>query len=281
MNDLIQNPYGNANKPANNMASTMALVESERAIQEVQAAMTIAKKFPRNEQAATDQILLACCRENLANSALYTYVKGGQEITGPSIRLAEAIAQQWGNLQYGIRELSNENGVSEVETFCWDMEKNTKQVKVFKVEHKRFTRAGTKPLTDPREIYETIANNGARRLRACILGVIPGDVVEIAVQQCELTQANNVEVTNETIKKMIESFAAFGVTQADIEQRIGRHADAINAPIMITLRKIYHSLKDGMSKPGDWFKNNQIAEEKTSDLNETLKNKTQNKKGEQ
>ena len=42
------------------------------------------------------------------------------------------LAQNWGNIQYGIRELSSENGESTVEAFAWDVETNTRQTKVFR-----------------------------------------------------------------------------------------------------------------------------------------------------
>ena len=74
-------------------APNAALVETEsaRAIQEVQAALVIGKKFPRDEKAALDRILNACTREGLAKGALYTYARGGADISGPAIRLAESL----------------------------------------------------------------------------------------------------------------------------------------------------------------------------------------------
>ena len=80
----------------------------------------------------------------LAQSAVYSYARGGSSVTGPSIRLAEMLAQNWGNIQYGIRELSSENGESTVEAFAWDVETNTRQTKVFQVPHIRYTRNGSK-----------------------------------------------------------------------------------------------------------------------------------------
>lgn len=265
----IENPFGKQVQAASS-GSALVATESERAIQEVQAAMVIAKRFPRNTMEAMDRIINACTRESLAAGALYSYPRGGQEITGPSIRLAEAMAQEWGNIQFGIRELSSENGASTVEAFAWDVETNTRQVKVFQVPHTRHTRQGTKRLTDPRDIYELVANQGARRLRACILGVIPGDVTEAAVRQCELTQENTIEVTPESVKKMVEYFGKFGVTKELIEKRLGKHLEAINAPQMLNLKKIAQSLNDGMSKPSDWFDLDEVVETekpKTSDLN--------------
>lgn len=275
-----ENPFSNqaVGVPSNN---ALAEAESQRAIQEVQAAMVIAKKFPRDPVQAMDRILNACTRPTLAASALYSYPRGGQEITGPSIRLAEAMAQEWGNMQFGIRELSAQNGISTVEAFAWDVETNTRQVKTFKVSHQRYSKAkGLTALTDPRDIYEHIANQGARRLRACILGVIPGDVTEAAVQQCGVTQSANVEVTAETIQKMLDSFKdEFGVTTEMIQQRIQKRPEAINAPQMLSLKKIFQSMRDGMSKPADWFEmGDDQTGGKVNDLNEQLADKPANKK---
>lgn len=227
--------------------------EGQRAIQEVQAAMVIAKRFPRDVKAALDRILNSCTRTSLAEQALYTYSRGGTDISGPSIRLAEAVAQQWGNLQFGIRELEQRDGESTVEAFAWDLETNTRQVKVFQVRHERHTRKGKTTLEDPRDIYELVANQGARRLRACILGVIPGDVIDEAVRQCDATLSASADTSPEAQKKIIDAFAAYKVTKAQIEKRIQRRIDAITPAQVISLRKILLSMRDGMSGPEDWF----------------------------
>ena len=228
--------------------------EGQRAIQEVQAAMTIAKRFPRNVKDSLDRILNSCTRTSLAEQALYTYSRGGSDISGPSIRLAEAVAQQWGNLQFGIRELEQRNGESTVEAFAWDLETNTRQVKVFQVPHTRSTRSkGNTALSDPRDIYELVANQGARRLRACILGVIPGDVIDEAVRQCDATLSASADTSPEAQKRIVDSFAAYKVTKAQIEKRIQRRIDAITPAQVISLRKILISMRDGMSGPEDWF----------------------------
>lgn len=227
--------------------------EGQRAIQEVQAAMIIAKRFPRDVKAALDRILNSCTRVTLAEQAVYTYSRGGTDISGPSIRLAEAVAQQWGNLQFGIRELEQRDGESTVEAFAWDLETNTRQVKVFQVPHERHTRQGAKALTDPRDIYELVANQGARRLRACILGVIPGDVVDEAVKQCDATLSASADNSADAQKKIVEAFAVYRVSKDQIEKRIQRRISAITPAQVVQLRKILLSMRDGMSGPEDWF----------------------------
>jgi len=248
-------------------------VENQRAMAEVQGAIILAKKFPRDQKEAMDRILIACQRSGLAEQALYSYSRGGTEITGESIRLAEAMAQNWGNVQYGIRELEQRNGESTVEAFCWDMETNVRQTRTFQVKHERYTKSyGNKKLEDPRDIYEMTANQGARRLRACILGIIPGDIKESAVSQCEQTLKAKADTSADALKKLVEKFADLKVTKEQIEKRIQRRLDTITPAQLINLRKVYNSMKDGMSGPADWFEVAEAkADEKKPDLKEKLK----------
>src|SRR5574343_475182 len=234
-------------------ATSLLDVSATREMAEVQASIVVAKKFPRNELECADRILIACQRPTLAETAIYAYSRGGSEISGPSIRLAEAIAQNWQNIQYGIRELDQRNGESTVEAYAWDLQTNTRQSKVFQVRHIRHTRKGRYDLEDPRDIYELVANQGARRLRACILGIIPGDVVEAAVKQCEETLRSSADTSPESIRKMVDAFATFGVSKEQVERRIQRRLESITPAQVIVLRKIYNSLKDGRSAPADWF----------------------------
>lgn len=253
----VANPFAAKDVAKQNAVSDAS---SAREVAEVQAAMAIAKRFPRDQRDAMDRILNMCTRPSLAESALYSYSRGGSDITGPSIRLAEAMAQAWGNMQFGIRELSQDGASSTVEAFAWDIETNTRQTKVFQVPHVRHTRNGVKALTDPRDIYENVANNGARRLRACILGVIPGDVTEAAVRQSEETLNASADTSPAGTKKMVEAFAAFGVTREQIEKKIQSRLEAIRPAQVVSLKKIYASIRDGMSKAGDWFESAEAVE---------------------
>lgn len=255
MNDIavIENPLAGSvvTRPAASGAA--ATTDQQRAIAEVQAAMVIARANPRDERGAIDRILNACQRQRLAEQAVYTYARGGSDISGPSIRLAEAIAQSWGNIQFGMRELEQRNGESAVQAFAWDVETNVRREITFSVKHERHTRRGATRLTDPRDIYELMANQGARRVRACILAIIPGDVVEVAVEQCEATMKAKADTSPEAQQKIVVAFLEFGVVQQQIEQRIQRRLDAIQPAQIVALKKIYASLRDGMSTVADWF----------------------------
>lgn len=253
MNDPTHNPFSGELQPMSATGGAIVQIEQQRAIAEVQAAMMIARANPRDQRKAMDRVLNACTRPSLAEAAVYSYAKGGSNVSGPSIRLAEAIAQNWGNMQFGMRELSQANGESTVQAYAWDVETNTRREITFQVPHERHTKRGVSTITDPREVYELVANQGARRLRACILSVIPGDVTEAAVAQCEATMHSRADITPEAISRLVQAFSQLGVTKEQIEVRIQRRLDAIQPAQVVSLRKIYASIKDGMSSPEEWF----------------------------
>lgn len=97
----------------------------------------------------------------------------------------------------------------------------------FQVRHWRDTKQGGYQLTDERDIYEIISNNGARRKRAAMLTVIPGDVVEAAVEQCEETLRATADTSPDALLRMVEAFEQFDVTREQIEKRIQRRIEAI------------------------------------------------------
>lgn len=255
MNDII-NPFESQRGIALN---ALAHTDIQRAVAEVQASLIAARAAPRDPVAAMDKILNAFTRPSLAEVSQYQYSKGGSDVSGPSIRSAEAIAQQWGNIQFGFREISRGVGAdgvgySEVEAFAWDVENNTRRPTTFRVRHWRDKKNNKGyAITDEREIYELTANMAQRRVRACILAVIPGDVVESAMRQADVTLKASADTSQEAIKKMLSAFAEFGVSKEQIEARIQRRIDSIQPAQVVGLRKVYASLCDGMSTVEDWF----------------------------
>lgn len=237
----------------NRQDKTMVEVAESRAQHDVQAAYVIAQRFPRNQMECYSAIMDACKRPFLAEQAMYAYPRGGSLVTGPSIRLAEAMAQAWRNIDCGVREISQTNGVSIAEAYAIDLQTNTRVTKVFYVKHERHTKKGISKLNDPRDIYELVANQGARRLRACILAILPGDVVEAAVERCKKTLESSEVPLTEQIRKMVTAFDELGVKVEHLEKRLGHKLEATIPQEIVTLKGIYKSLKDGMANREDFF----------------------------
>lgn len=258
MNQVVENPFsGNAGQVAPQESIGHKQVQS-REMAETQAKYMMAQHFPRDVIGNMDKILNAFTRPNLAEKSQYQFARGGSDIVGPSIRAAEAIAQQWGNMEFGFRELSRSIGAdgvpySDVEAFAVDLENRNRRPLQFIVKHWRDTKKGGYQLTDERDIYELIANQAQRRVRACILAMIPGDVIDGAMQQAEVTLRTKADTSMEAMNKMVDAFAPFGVTKEHIEKRIQRRLDSIQPAQVVMLKRIYASLRDDMSTPADWF----------------------------
>lgn len=235
--------------------SVTAEMVTSRQTQEVQGQIIMAKRFPRDEIAARNRILTACQRKRLAEQAEYEYQRGTSKVTGVSIRLAESMAQNWGNLDFGFVELEQRNGESQVMAYCWDLETNTRQTKIFSVPHVRETKKGNYSLTKPRDIYEQVANQAARRVRACILGIIPGDVVEEAIEQCHKTLLGNDDAPLiDRIKKCVQvAEKEYQIPQESLEKYIGCKAEAFSTNDLIRLNRVFNSIKDGMAKREEIF----------------------------
>lgn len=263
-----ENPFA-IGRPTN-INEGAVTIESSRAVAEAQGKLIIAKKFPRNEVEAYTKAMKACQRKSLAEKATYSYPRSGSTISGPSIRLAEELARCWGNIDFGIKELSQKEGESEMQAYCWDMETNTISSQTFVVAHVRDSKNGSQKLTTQRDIYENNANMAGRRLRARILAVLPPDLVEAAVIECKKTLAGNSDVPIEDrIKKMAVAFEKFGVKPATIEKRLGRKLDTMTTEDLSEYIGIYNSLKDGNSVVSDWF-DVKLNSNRAKDLTEKL-----------
>jgi hypothetical protein len=75
----------------------------------------------------------------------------------------------------------------------------------------------------------------------------------MAMDQASVTLKAKADVTPEGIKKLLETFAEFGVTKEQIEKRIQRRIESIQPAQVVGMKRIYVSLRDEMSTVADWF----------------------------
>ncbi|HEY4152171.1 MAG TPA: hypothetical protein VGM38_02505 [Pseudolysinimonas sp.] len=246
------NPFAVA-APEHLSAGAVA-IESQRGVAEVQGRMLIAKRFPRDSALAYQRTMTSCLRIGLATEALYKFPRAGGAVEGPSIRLAEEMARSWGNVEYGLNELSRRSGESEMEAFAWDLETNTRSSQRFTVRHIRDRTEGGKALDTERDIYEITANMGARRMRSRILAILPPELVRDAIARCKQTMRDGGgEPLEDRIKRMMAAFQPLGVMPQMIIDRLGHSIDRVTPDELVDLAGIYQSLKDGQTKAADWF----------------------------
>lgn len=243
-------------------------IEASRAIAEAQGKLVIAKRFPRDEVQSYAKAMEACQRPTMAAKAFYSFPRGGQTVEGPTIRFAEELARCWGNIDYGIKELSQDDGKSEMQAYAWDLETNAQSVQNFTNPHQREQGKKMVTLTSQRDIYENNANMATRRLRSRILAILPAWFVEDAIAECKKTLAGqNDTPLIDRVKKMVVQFAKLGVTQEMIEKRLKRKIDTMTSDDFVEYVGIYNAVKGGESKIADWFD----AQKEANELTEALK----------
>lgn len=245
--------FGNINQ------GTVA-IEASRAIAEAQSKLFIAKQFPRDESEAMNKMKRACSRMSLAAKAFYSFPRGGQTVTGPTIRFAEELARCWGNIDYGIKELSQDDGKSELQAYAWDLETNTQSVQNFTNPHKREKndrkthQVVMEDLTSQRDIYENNANMATRRLRARILAVLPAWFVDDAILACQATLKGDGKASFEERKtNLITEFDRLGVDAATLKRYLKHDAMEMGTDEFIHLIGVFNSIKTGERKAKEWF----------------------------
>jgi len=253
---------------ANRHESGNALASNSEAneIATIKGQVFMAKQYPRNIEAAWQKILGECQRASLADRAVYSFPRGKETVTGPSIRLAEVLARNFTNIKFSYDVLErrpargSQPGSSVIRAWAWDLENNVMVERRFEVKHYRSTRSGGYNITDDRDIYELEANMASRRIRACILQIIPGDITDAAVAACRQTATSGIALMMQDpkqrttlIAKMIRIYEKMGVTQDDLETHLSCKSDDWTADHMLKLKEIKASLEDGNSTLGDYF----------------------------
>lgn len=237
-------------------------IEQERAIAEAQGQLILAKKFPRDENKAYDQLMKACSIKAFAETAFYSVPNRG---SGPSIRFAEEVARVYGNFQYGHRELSRSDGKSEVEVFAWDMENNNYSKRQITVLHVTDTKNGPKILRDQADIDNKIANVASKQIRGRILALMPKWMVADAIDKCKQTLAGTTDEPIEArVRKMTQAFAKFGVTVKMLEEQLGHALGETTLDELVELIGIFNAIKEG-AKVAEYFSNRE-AEESAADV---------------
>lgn len=247
-------------------------IEQERAIAEAQGQLTLAKRFPRDLHKAHAELMESCSMRSFAEAAFYSVPRGGQSISGPSIRLAEEIARVYGNFQYGHRELSRSDGKSEVEVYAWDMENNNYSKRQITVLHVIDTKNGPRKLTDQADIDNRIANVASKQIRGRILALMPKWLVADAIEKCKATLVGQSdEPISARVRKMVQAFAKFAVNQDHIETYLGHSLDDITIDELVDLTGVYNALREG-AKPSEFFgaKEAEERDEKKAAINSAI-----------
>ena len=242
----------------------MVQVAVQAKIAEIQARITVARAKPRDweriESALVGHPDGLCWDPKLADEAVWEYPKGGQNLSGPSIRLLETVARLAGNIDYGINTLAVTDEGTYAEVYCLDLETNAKARKEIFTKHvaPRWNRDARQmqktQLTDEREIYEHTANLETRRLRACMEAIMPKALLDACVRVCDQVVVAEAAMNDKSVPNLVKAFGKLGVTPQMLEKWLGYPLAKITPRRFVRLRRIHQSIKDGFGAPSDWFR---------------------------
>lgn len=261
MNNAVDRVVENLPTVPSTRIGQATAVEQSRAVAEVAAAVQVAQQCPRDIRRAWADMEEACGRLGLAERAFYSVPnRGGSK---PSVHLARELARIWGNLDYGVHELSrdDERGMSEVRAYAWDQQTNVRSSRTLQVPHQRMVKnrgTGTqerKPLVDLGDVYLNNQNIGARAVRECIFSALPADFVGEAQDICRRTiERGDGKPLVERIADMVSGFkSALGVTVPQIETRLGRKRGQWAAADVADLRVVFSSIQRRETTVDDEF----------------------------
>ncbi|PVA66182.1 hypothetical protein [Mycobacteroides abscessus] len=239
-------PVGAAPRTALSQATS---VEQSRAVAEVQSAVIVAQQIPRDLQRAEAEMRDACSRMAMAKQAFYRVPNRG---TGPSVHLLRELARIWGNTQYGVNELARNDakGESEIQSWAWDVQTNTRSNRTFIVPHARMAKGRREELTDLGDITNNNSNAGARAVRECISAILPKWFTELAQDICKTTLENGEGVPlPKRVETMLGKFREIGIAEAQLETKIGKKRGAWDAGDVAQMGITYTSItRDGIDK---------------------------------
>lgn len=237
--------------------SQQTAIEQARAVAEVAAQVRVAKDFPRDMESAHAQMVRATSEPALAERAFYSVPNRG---TGSSVHLLRELARCFGNIQHGVVELrrDDDEGISEVQAFAWDVENNTRSVRAFIVPHAIMVGKGAtktrKALIDITDIVNNNNSAGARAVRETIRHVLPVDFVRDAERRCyETLQPKTEADLTQRVQQALENFSRGSVTQAQLEARVGRPVAKWDAQDVATLAVLWQSLVAGETTKAEEF----------------------------
>lgn len=237
---------------------------------EIQSAIIIARRFPRNEDQCFQKLMKSAGRPSFAEDATYSFPRGETNVTGPSVNLAREAARIWGNIRFGLYVVRDDEDTRLIRGFAYDVETNTK-VEVeddFKKLIQRKVKGSNPPRTewlvpDERDLRELTNRRGAILLRNALLQVLPKDLIENALFACSetLQQAAGANPEGER-KRLMVDFGALNITVVKIEQKLGHPLAESTPKELAELRGVCKSIQDGHTSWAEYVKG---PEGKTSD----------------
>lgn len=251
MNQIVpHDPQTGELMPVTTPADTMVgqLVKAE-----IDTQIATSRAYPRSIARASQNIKsLVSISQEAAEECNYALPRGGKPITGPSVRLAEIVASQWGNCRVSARvvHVDRFEKYLEAEGVFHDLETN--MATSARVRRRIAGRDGRVFNDDMIVVTGNAACSIAKR--NAILAGVPKAIWNDAYQFALQTVKGDVKTLPERRDGAFKAFAAFGIKPEQIYEalEIGGAAD-ITLDHITTLVAMHKAIKDGEQTVEDYF----------------------------
>lgn len=247
-------------------AETAAISAAAAARAEVESRFIVAMQRPRDLLSVHARIVRECRRTGFAEVARYKLPRGGKTIEGASIRFAEAAARNMGNLDIRTMVISDTETRQIVKAIVTDLETNatySDDLVIEKFVERSFVKEGQRVLGErinsagkkaylvdatEADIRTKRAAEISKAIRTLILRVVPGDIVDDAMDQVVKTLRKNAEEDPDREKKRIlGAFLDIGIKPEQLAEYLGHPIDSATSTELVDLVAIGRSLKEGQT----------------------------------
>ena len=180
---------------------------------EIDSKVATAKAFPRSVAKCLEKAMsMVMLSEDIAASCSYSVPRSGGNIEGKSIRLAEIIAANYQNVQYGSRVISNDGKVVVSQGICVDLENNvTSTVEISRKITDKYGKTFSQDM-------QTVTGNAASAIarRNAIFSVIPSALTDSIYEKAKEIARGSAETLVARRDKAVGFFISIGVTEKQL-----------------------------------------------------------------
>jgi hypothetical protein len=254
--------------PQTALAETATSAQAAQAQAQVLARYAMAERHPRNMFDVEERLNRECQRPRFAAQARYCIPYSGTNVTGLSIRFAEAAARIMGNIDLDIRVVWDDDEKRVISVKATDLETNTSyggDIVIEKVVERRKLRQGMKPIrtrvnsygdrlhivpATEQEVRNKAGAEVSKFMRDNILRLLPADIKDACLEQIEMTQTKaDAEDPDAAAKAIAKGFKGLGISAAQLEELLGHSLEGTAPAELAKLRGWYKALQDNVV---DW-----------------------------
>ncbi len=218
---------------------------------EVEMQLGAAHRYPRSvKRFIAEATTLATLNEETAQSCIYSVPRGGKNIAGPSVRLAEICVSAWGNSHVAARIVGIDDKDIIAQGAAWDLEKN---LRVTVETRRRITNRNGDRFNDD---MITVTGNAAASiaLRNAIFRIIPKSYVQLVYDAARKVAIGDASTLVDRRAKVMERLQKLGAPIEGVLAAVGKPSvEDIGLDDLEVLVGLGTRCKNGEAKLDDVF----------------------------